>query len=495
MNQSVDVARVVETNEQVVFGKTVLFVALEAGLRSEKLLVVMNTHNQGGEYMALRSFLENQKCDLLFVCDPANSWYLDRDQGEGFLKTINEFAENYKPHSIFLYGFSMSGYGALFHAFKLNANAIICNPQINLDITKDYSWPELVEHIDDLEGRHVNLDEIAGEVWSDSAVYVIHGHDEMDVINVDLLTKAAPPNKKLIIQTLDVDLHSMFFGRDVGYVYEVIDLLSSFRVKLDLKKLLSALILEDKTNKRQLRAERKLAKIHDPYRVMDHSCSTVSWQNRYLYQQVGRKVFFSNVGFYSGAQLTGGACFFDGERWRLCAPLPSINDDLMTANVLKTDTNVSAFKNNQHVNEHWWIRNESGSEVFVLGGHDCFEIKLSTVNAKNIYLGTTLKAGGALHDGILGKYLTLSADVFTSVGQVSVTLGGVGDSGHHHSSSPKNTAGSWRNIFVVQQFLSIKTDHKDSIFVRINLAVDGEVKNVLVKNIRLYIGYFPMGLA
>ncbi len=224
MSKTLDIAKLVADHEQIVLGKKVLFVPAEAGLRSERLLVVMSAHNQGGKYMALRSFLEDQKCDLLFISDPKNSWYLDDDLGSSFGSVLNVFVKNYDPKSIFLFGSSMSGYGAIFHAFKLNANAIASNPQINLDVTKDYAWPELIEHINDIGGNHVNLDEISDAEWGDSAVYLIHGHDEIDTINVELLTRSSPPNKKLIVQTLDVDSHVMFFGKEVGYVYAVMDL-------------------------------------------------------------------------------------------------------------------------------------------------------------------------------------------------------------------------------------------------------------------------------
>lgn len=495
MDQAVDITSIVERNEKTILGKKVLFVPLANESYSEKLLIVMSAHNQGNKYMALRSFLENQTCDLLFISDPKNSWYLDTDNGETFLNTLQTFTKHYAPQSTFLFGSSMSGYGAIFHAFKLNANAIASNPQVNLDITKDYAWPELIEHINEIGGEHTNLDEIASSEWNDSAIYIIHGHDEIDTINVELLTKATPPNKKLIIQTLDIDSHVMFFGKEVSYIYTVMDLLSKFRTELDLKKILSQLIPEDKTNKRQLRAERMLAKIQDPFRVIDHSGNSISWQNRYLYQQIGKEIFFSNIGFYSNGQLTGGTCYFDGERWRLCTPQPSINDNLISGNHLKTPKTISAPQNNQYINEHWWIRNEGESEVIINSDFNCMEINLKPANTKNIYLSSTVQADAKQHHAMLGKYITFSADVFTSDGDIYLTLGGVGDSGYHHKNSLKNTPGTWKNISVTEQFLSINSTHKDSIFVRVNLAADGKAKTILVKNLSLQIGYFPMGIA
>ncbi|WP_030128437.1 hypothetical protein [Pseudomonas sp. QTF5] len=495
MDQTIDLVRIIKDNEQIVLGKKVLFIPLNKGSNSEKLLIVMSAHNQGGKYMALRSFLENQICDLLFISDPKNSWYLDEDNGETFSRTINLFTEAYAPHATFLFGSSMSGYGAILHAFRLNANAIASNPQINLDITKDHAWPELKEHINDIGGNHTNLDEVAHSEWNDSAIYVIHGHDDMDIINVDLLSRSTPPNKKLIIQTLDIDLHILFFGKEVDYIYKIMDLLYKFRTDLDLKKILSNLISEDKTNKRQLRAERNNSKISDPFRTIDHSGKTVSWQNRYLHEQVGKQVFFSNIGFYFNHQLTGGICFFDGERWRLSSPMPSINDNLIAKNTAQTNGTIINPTNNQYINNFWWIRNESDSDITIEGRHNYLEVHLTPNNTKNIYLSSSVSIDKKQHESMLGKYLTLSADVFTSEGDIHLTLGGVGASGYHHKNSSKNSPGSWKNISITEQFLSINSDHKDFIFLRVNLAADGKAKAVQIKNLSLQVGYFPMGLA
>lgn len=495
MDKTIDLPRIVDRHERQVSGKKILFVPLNPDVKSDRLLIVMSAHNQGGKYMALRSFLESQVCDLLFVSDPKNSWYLDEDEGETFSRIFRMFSSDYRPESIFFFGSSMSGYGAIFHAFKLNANAIASNPQINLDITKDYAWPELIEHIEEIGGRHVNLDEIAQQAWGESAVYVIHGHDEIDTINVELLTRAAPPNKKLIVQTLDVDSHVMFFGKEVGYIYSVMNLLATFRSELNLQGILAQLVPEDKTNRRQLRAERKQSKVQDPYRSMDHSGQSVSWQNRYLHQQAGKELYFSNVGFYSEGSLSGATCFFDGQRWRLVSPTPSLNDNIMAVNTFKTPQSIAAVENNQFLNEYWWVRNDAASDLVVRGGYELVEIDLRSVNSKNIYLSTSIKMGVKAHQQILGKYLTLSADVFSSEGDVYLTLGGVGDSGYHHINSPKNQAGSWKRIHIAQQFLSINSAHRDAIFVRVNIAGDGKPKKVLLKNVSLQVGYFPMGFA
>lgn len=485
----------VASNERVVLGKKVLFIPYSSDVEPKKLLIVMSAHNQGEKYMALRSFIDSQICDLLFISDPRNSWYLDHDYGETYQNVLKHFSVSYESENIFLFGSSMSGYGAILHALKLNANAIASNPQVNLDISKDYAWEELKQHLNDLGGRHINIDEVINKLWNDSAVYLIHGHDEIDVVNVGLISQSTPPNKKLIIQTLDLDTHVMFFGKDVSYVYSAMDLLSNFRSRLDLKKILKELTPEDKTNRRQRRSERYVSSVDDPYRSLYPSSDGVLWQHRHLHQIPGRQVFFSNVGFYFNSALTGAFCFFDGERWRLSSPKPSINDNLIARNNCLTGNIVVNPQNNQKINEYWWVRNDKSSEFGIQGGFDYFEVKLNSIKSNNIYLNSSVSLNKNVFLSFYGKYLTFSAEIFTNRGEVYLTLGGIGDSGYHHSNSIKCQAGTWQSISVSEQFLSIKTDHKDAVFVRVNLAADGEKKDIYLRNFSLNVGYFPMGLS
>jgi len=444
--------------------------------------------------MALRSFLENQICDLLFITDPNNSWYLDDDFGETYQKVIKHFSSRYEEGSVCFFGSSMSGYGAIYHALQINANAIASNPQINLNISKDYAWDELRLHIEELGRRHVNLDEVAAKLWRDSAIYLIHGHDDIDTINADLFLRSAPPNKKIIIQTLDLDTHVMFFGKKVTYVYEAMDLLGRFRDRLDLKKVISELMPEDKTNKRQRRMERALVNIADPFHSLKSTGEEVLWQYRYLHEAPGRQVFFSNVGFYANGSLTGAYCFYDGERWRLVSPRPTINDNLMAQSHCETRGVLSQIGNNGLINDKWWIRNDKESEIDVEGSNSEFTLNLRLVNSRNIFINSSLSLSAECCRSLHGKYMTLSAEMFVSIGEAYLTLGGYGDSGYHHRNSGKCEPGVWKSMFVCEQFLSIDSDHKDAVFVRANFASDGKPKMVRLRNIRLNVGYFPMGL-
>lgn len=491
---TLDLAEIIEHNEKIISGKRVLYVQLSSKKRSEKLLIVMSAHNHGEKYMALRSFLEKQTCDLLFITDPKNSWYLDNDNGASFEELIKSYSRNYKDKNVFLFGSSMSGYGAILHALRLNLNAIASNPQINLNITKDYAWPELIEHIDNLNGNHTNIEKVAASIWKDSAIYVIHGHDDIDTINAKLLVNTTPDNKKLIIQTVDVDSHVLYFGKNIEYVYEVMDLLSLFRTKLDLSETIESLTAEAKNTKKSLRSERNLLSIDDPFRSLTPPENGILWQDRYNHETAGSNILFGNIGLYRNLTLSGAICYFDGAQWRLTSIPYNANDNLLSCRDFSTNGPINASTNNSYINDYWWIRNELSSSITINGHHNLCEIQIAEAKNSNIYINTSIPTSLETSK-IKGHFLTFTADVYTSDGVISLTLGGVGDSGYHHKNSEKSETGQWKRLVVFEQFTSINHNHKDRIFVRFNLAADGKSKVVRIKNACLAIGYFPMGFS
>lgn len=487
-----DLVQILEQNEQVISGKRVLYAKVDTEKHSQNLLIVMSAHNHGEKYMALRSFLSKQTCDLLFITDPKNTWYLDDDNGASFESTISHFAKNYEDRNVFLFGSSMSGYGAILHALRLNFNAIASNPQINLDITKDYSWPELVDHISKINGNHTNIEFIAPSTWRDSAVYVIHGHDDIDVINAKLLVNSIPNNRKLIIQTVDSDAHTFYFGKNVDYVLDAMSMLSIFRNKLDLSATVKELATDSSESKKMHRAERDQLSIIDPFRSLTPLDNGILWQDRYTHEQLGNLVHFANIGLYNGERLSGATCLFDGNKWRLTSIPYEPGDNLIANNEFLTNGLTSASTNNSFFNDYWWIRNEAESTVTVSGIHNFCEVIIAEAKNKNIYINSSISSTIDITQ-IQGQYLTFTADIYTSEGEASLTLGGVGNSGYHHKNSEKNTPGTWSRLVVFEQFTSINASHKDRVFVRFNLATDGIPKVIRIKNACLAIGYFPMG--
>lgn len=488
-----DLTEVIKKHQITERGKKLLYVPLK-GSASSQLLIVMSTHNQGSNYLAMRTFLEDQKYDLLFVTDPSNTWYLDGDYGETFGEIFKIYTEKYKPENVFFFGLSMSGYGAILHALRLNANAIAANPQISLDMTREHSWPELREHITDLAGRHINIDEVADDLWQDSVVYIVHGHFEMDVLNVNLLSNARVSSKKLIVQTLDIDNHSFPFGREIENIYDVVTLATLYRNIVNVGHIEQKFLERDGALFNQRRKELQKNSKQDPMRSFDAD-GQVLWQLRHQYETPGRVVFFSNIGHYSNDRLCGAHCIFDGRRWSLVSPSLSISDNLIAPDSTIIDGTVVNPKNDQFINTNWKVRTHETAEMKISGSLNYLDIDLQKIETNNIFLNLSILPDAKTCSEISGKYLTLSADVYTSNGDAVFSLGGFGNSGYHHTNSAKAQANKWSSLTVMEAFPSIVDEHRDRLFVRINVGIDTQPKRVRVANLRLVLGYFPMGFS
>ncbi|WP_177440569.1 hypothetical protein [Pseudomonas sp. Irchel 3H3] len=489
-----DLLEFIKQHEETSSGKKVLYARLDGEQHTEKLLIVMSTHNHGDRYMALRSFTENQVCDLLFVTDPNNTWYLDQDNGESFQRVISHYIKNYKPENTFLFGSSMSGYGAILHALKLDLNAIAFNPQINLDITKNYAWPELIEHIDNLNGNHTKIEDIVHNTWKNSAIYLIHGHDDIDVINATLFTNAQPDQKKLIVQTINIESHVLNLGNSADYTYDLINVLLALRTGPDLSSITEKITTDAKNLRRSLRLERENAKCFDPFRSLCAPNKGALWQYRHDYKETNIPIFFNNTGFYRGSSLSGTTCNLNKASWQLVTPTYNKKYNLIESHQLDTAGEISSSTDDFFINDHWKLRNKSQSTITINGQQGQIEIDVQDPRDTNIYLHSSVTKPVKLN-ALAGQFLTFTADVFSSQGEASITLGGVGNFGYHHKNSEKSVPGEWTQLIVFEQFLSVNKSHKDKLFVRFNLASDGKSKVVKIKNICLTIGYFPMGFS
>ncbi|WP_284336507.1 hypothetical protein [Comamonas sp. NoAH] len=484
-----DIKKIVDENEITFHKKKILYV--KSSFNNEQLLVVMSTHNQGANYLALRTFLENQFCDILFISDPGNSWYLDDDYGETYYKLIKKYSDNYNPESVFLFGSSMSGYGALLHGLRLNANVIAINPQVNLDLTAKYSWPELTDHINKIRGKHINIDEHAFNLWRESVVMILHGHYEMDVLNVDLLSTSAPAKKKLILQTLDVDSHAYPFGRDIEYIKKLISLIFSYR------KLPSTENFENSLNTSEfesIRSRRHLSGMNflkHPLRKID---GNTLWQVRHSFEKPRNLVFFSNIGFYKNGEPLGGLCLYDGDCWRYLSPSFDNSSYLLESKELEISDDFFKCENFQKIYNGWVVRKDDSSVINIEGSGGGFRVSFTSGNTALAFLHKSIKPNNEYFENMVGKMITFSADVYSSEGGVMLVTGGYGDSGYYHSNSEPSVKGRWSSISSSMIIPSIKENHHDSIFIRVNFGSDKKSKDVFVRNVKLISGYFPEGL-
>lgn len=388
----------------------------------------------------------------------------------------------------------MAGYGAILHALKLNLNAIAFNPQINLDITKDYAWPELVDHINNLKGKHINIDEIARAIWKNSAIYFIHGHDDIDVINAKLFSNIQTNSKKAITHVIDIESHVLDLGNLPDYAYDLIETLATLRSKVDLSNITEKLNGDTKKLRKSLRLEKESSKTFDPYRHIFETSKGVLWQYRYAHELPNNTIFFSNTGLYRKNGLSGTKCHFNGETWSQNSPTYHDRHNLIASHHFNTEGTTSSSTDDFFINPHWRIRNKSQSAITATGEQNSIDIDVTNANDTNIFLHSSVTKPSKLNT-LAGEFLTFTADIFTSDGTVTISLGGVGNSGYHHKNSLKCEPGNWQRLVVFEQFFSVNKNHKDKVFVRINLASDGKSKSVKIKNICLAVGYFPLGFS
>ena len=493
---SLDIQSIVKTYQKERLGKKYLYLKKDSDKTAKRLLVVLSAHNQGEKFMALRGFIENQQCDLLFMNNPNNTWYLDHDLGKSYFSILEEKIKCYEAENIFFFGSSMSGYASILFSLKFNANAISVNPQINLNITKDYSWEELKQHIENIPGEIINIDEWCINNWKDSVVYLMHGHDDIDIINTKLFLNAIPSRRKVIIQTLGLDSHTMFFGKNINQIYDIVDLVSLYRKIAD-QEIESAGMTDELQRKAVRRQRRNELRLLDPYRNIPLD-DKISWQQRYLYEEPGKIILFKDVGLYSAqGGLTGAVCQYDGKQWKLISPKPSLEDNIISDWGFVNDVSVSNPIDNQVIiPQSWWIRNNCLSEVDFDCGNGIATIKINKANSKNIYIALSLNKA-ILHKNLYAnlekKYLTFSAELSSTNGSVNLVLGGVSQNGYHHrNSTPHNKVGFSQKV-IFEQFFDINTDHKEPIFVRVNLCPDGKEKVIKIRSPMLVSGYFPMG--
>lgn len=153
--------------------------AREGDEGARRLLVTMATHKNGERYAALETAERSWKGDLLALRDPANSFYLGEDAGAGYDAVVEGVLAGYAPERVVFFGSSMAGYAALRWALRWNANALVSNPQVNLDAAAALGWPELRANILRIP-RRVNLDEGVYGARSCSIAW-LHGRHPMDV--------------------------------------------------------------------------------------------------------------------------------------------------------------------------------------------------------------------------------------------------------------------------------------------------------------------------
>jgi hypothetical protein len=170
---------ILERHERMLGNVPYVHLVREDTQAPRRLLVTMATHKSGERYAALETVVHNWTGDVLALRDPQNSYYLQQDAGAAFDAVVDAVCADYAPADIVFFGSSMAGYAALRGALRRDANAVVNNPQVNLDAAARLGWPELRANILRIPIR-VNLDEMAHGERSCSIAW-LHGRHAMDV--------------------------------------------------------------------------------------------------------------------------------------------------------------------------------------------------------------------------------------------------------------------------------------------------------------------------
>lgn len=473
-----DLKSVVQSHEKEFKGKKYLFVPMEG---CDRILILLSAHNQGDKYFLLRSFLEKSKYNLLFITDPGNSWYLNDDFGASYVELIKTVLVNFDAQKSYIFGSSMAGYAAINFALQLDIHALICNPQVDLNLTLDYGWYELNKNIAKLTSKRLNADlgKLLNEKMYDKVMCIVHGHAPIDVANVELILGSAAPIRKLLVYTLDTDDHSMPFGRDVDKVYKALGLIDNFHE--------FNIHVEDQNDQiAVLRKNRRKSVANDNIfhsrRLSDVYVDDISWAKRYDVNDPGA-YFCNDVGFYnSKGFLSGCLLSFDGDDFGCVTNhADSIKKAASLAMSLADPIKVG---NGDKIFRNAWARvPEGGSLVASNAGLFSAEFESS----KNCYLNWELikEFSGDIKEGM---YVSCLVDVELSGGKITLSLGGYGDAGYYQVNKVIDASGCYSLTFHIS---NIVLEHRDALFARIYFYPDGASKEVGLKRFSAIPGYYP----
>lgn len=471
-----NIGEIVQSNEKTISDKKYLFVECEG---SNKVLVLLSAHNQGDKYFLLRSFLENQKFNLLFITDPDNSWYLNDDFGAKYIEIISSVISNYKKEDAYIFGSSMAGYAAINFAVQLNINALVCNPQVNLDLSLDYGWYDLNKNIKKLTSNNkaVALERLLNNTFFDKTMCIVHGHAPIDVTNVELILGSSAPVRKLLVYTLDTDDHAMPFGRDVQKVYEALDLIDRFN-KFNLA-------VEDSNSGISILRENRKKQISKNFDSQFRSLSRkyldqMLWVKRHEIDKPG-VYFFSDVGYYNKkGKISGALIFFDGDTYD-CLTTAALNRSQSLK--IKNPEKEIIFKNNDEIFENAWVRVPDGGELKLSDSGFIDAVYGETTNS---YINWDLiKVYPDIKEGM---FISCLLDVEFDQGKITLSLGAFGDSGYYQTNKVIDKSGHYVLSFHI---VNINKKHKDAIFSRIYFYPDGSSKKIKINKFLVSDGFYP----
>lgn len=196
----------------------------------DRLLIILNTHNQGDRYFGYTSLTSAPKSDLLFITDPNNGYYLDDDQGHTYAELLANISSSYNINNVCIFGTSMAGYAALLFGSRLGFHIIASNPQLDFDITYKLSWENLRESLDKITNKIDIKDEIRNK-YNGGNIFFIYGEHRLDLANAEIF-KSIDLSERLVMMKKVKSLEHGFFIKDLNNLFYIQEQLISFKQEL-----------------------------------------------------------------------------------------------------------------------------------------------------------------------------------------------------------------------------------------------------------------------
>jgi len=201
----------------------------------KSLLIVMSTHNQKDRYFFFKKIkeLNYRSADVIFVTDPNNSYYLEKDMGETYLNFFEFILNGYENSSVSFFGSSMSGFAALFYSIRLGCSAIVNNPQVDLRESLDHAWPDLKHTLSNVCSLDLNIishEQILG------SCFVVSGKHPMDSMNRKKLDVSSSLFNTYISKTVNDVSHGFYFNNceDIFIIHQLIQRFNEMKLtKID----------------------------------------------------------------------------------------------------------------------------------------------------------------------------------------------------------------------------------------------------------------------
>jgi len=194
---------------------------------SDKLMVVLSTHNQRNSLFGVKKILNNFDTNILFLTDNNNSYYLENKKNieeTSYYKCLEDYVKLYGNSNIFIFGSSMAGYAALKYGTIFNFNIISFNPQLDIEISYSLAWNDLKKTFDKIEFfSSISFKEFKGKL------ICIFGYFPMDTANHDYLVDVTSKSGiSYIVQRIDTEEHDFYYAKNPSVIFRYAKMLSFF---------------------------------------------------------------------------------------------------------------------------------------------------------------------------------------------------------------------------------------------------------------------------